>query len=306
MWNITNAMRRLERRKQTGRPVGRGKLVVGALLSVGVTGVIAIYWQHVRLEVKNERALMVACNKLDISAARSLFKSGVDASLPYISKGQESSKLTEIIRSILVRFGHHTPEPMSPICAVLDAAQSHWSSTGPATQIAEPMVEQLLKNGADPKATDPSGRDPLTLALIYGPEYAQIVQDLANSGANIQRAQTPGITRISAAVAAHNLPAYKILMQHGANVNLLNEVPALPLHPSLHQTPLMIAAYNHDIKFVQILLKDGADPSPKDQLSATALQYCRFHSEWYDSSYRIRCETMIRAASEARSKPGKQ
>lgn len=51
------------------------------------------------------------------------------------------------------------------------------------------------------------------------------------------------------------------------------------------KTPLMVAAQTQAPEIVELLLKAGADPKPKDKLGYTAEMIARWYGEWRMGAY---------------------
>ncbi|KAK6365891.1 general transcription repressor [Exophiala oligosperma] len=151
------------------------------------------------------------------------------------------------------------------------------------------VVRLLLNRGAD--VNGGRGYDtPLTFAAGNG--YIEVVRELLAAGADPNKMMNDGYSAARAAAAEGRLDFLKLLMEHGANINVPTS-PALPIAASMgHKevfehllasgadieardvnsyTALMGASAGGHQEMFEELLHRGADPSPVDEDGNTAL-----------------------------------
>ena len=85
------------------------------------------------------------------------------------------------------------------------------------------LVRSLYDAGADPNAVDLKGNTPLHMACFFGGD-ATFVQELltSNVGAHVNAADHNGNTALHFAASKGKLKEVAILIQHGANITLIN------------------------------------------------------------------------------------
>ncbi|KAJ9638045.1 general transcription repressor [Knufia peltigerae] len=151
------------------------------------------------------------------------------------------------------------------------------------------VVRLLLHRGAD--VNGGRGYDtPLTFAAGNG--YIEVVRELLAAGADPNKMMNDGYSAARAAAAEGRLDFLKLLMEHGANINVPTS-PALPIAASMgHKevfehllasgadmeardvnsyTALMGASGGGHQEISEELLRRGADPSAVDEDGNTAL-----------------------------------
>lgn len=127
-----------------------------------------------------------------------------------------------------------------------------------------PKAAQYLINqpGVDLDATNASGENALMIAALKG--YTDVLQALVKRGAEVNK---PGWTPLHYA-ATHagdaSAPMVAFLLEHHAYVDA--ESPN-------GSTPLMMAARYGDSRVVSLLLEAGADPSLRNQLGLSAVDF---------------------------------
>lgn len=148
------------------------------------------------------------------------------------------------------------------------------------------MVPLLLDYGADPNQLDECGRTPLIVAVQENKR--DIVQMLIDAGADINKGQLgrdkllypplwQAIRNDNSFERGGNLPMMKLLLSNGANVDQTDQWGHTPLWwRAYHGNPkearmllayganpnicLRVAAEMSQVRMVQILLENGADP----------------------------------------------
>lgn len=118
-----------------------------------------------------------------------------------------------------------------------------------------PIVELLLKNGADPRAVDRNHVTPLHYA-----NQAKIAELLIDRGARVNALTITGYTPLhyiaERGYGVHgSLSAVKtaeVLIKHGANINAMAKDGS---------TPLYKAVFNNKVDMAELLLRHGANPN---------------------------------------------
>ena len=124
-----------------------------------------------------------------------------------------------------------------------------------------PMVELLLKKGAEVDARDDYGRTPLKLAVRSNGNLA-MVKALLAAGADSMTRDERGRTPLHHASFIRNRAVCKVLLKAGANVKVLDNNGETPLH---------VAANRDNPVGVKFLLAAGADQDARDNGGNTPL-----------------------------------
>jgi uncharacterized protein len=154
-------------------------------------------------------------------------------------------------------------------------------------------VAALLRRGFDPNTRDPKGLPGLFLAVREpSPKVAQILIDWPQTNVEIRTAEDES-PLMMAAIKGH-LDLAKRLIARNADVNKTGWTPLhyaatrghlelirlfLDHHAYIDAespngtTPLMMAAHYGSLEAVKLLLDEGADPSLKNQLGLTAIDF---------------------------------
>jgi ankyrin repeat protein len=157
-----------------------------------------------------------------------------------------------------------------------------------ARENAVAAAEALLAGGANPNVADPDGTTALILAIINA--HYDLAATLVNKGANLDQADSVGMTPLYAAVDMntlafmHGRPSsrpsgelgpvdiVKLLLAQHAKPDLALSAPAMQRHNNLPNqnlgagtTPLMRAAKSGDVAVMKLLLAAGANPSLKQK-----------------------------------------
>jgi uncharacterized protein len=128
-------------------------------------------------------------------------------------------------------------------------------------------VKQLLRAGADVKASNRYGVFPISLACARA--NAEIVELLLASGAGANTALPEGETCLMSAAATGNLRAVSALLAHGADVNAKEGWKG--------QTALMWAAAEGHTAVVNALVEMGADVNARSKGGFTPLLFAVRH-----------------------------
>jgi uncharacterized protein len=156
-------------------------------------------------------------------------------------------------------------------------------------------VEQLLERGIDPNTPNPSGvpalmlalklptpavatallarpdikveirnaqdESPLMLAALHG--ALEICQTLITRDADVNK---PGWAPLHYAATNSHIPVIQLLLDHHAYIDAASPNGS---------TPLMMAAMYGNASAVKLLLESGADPSLKNDLGLTAIDFAQ-------------------------------
>jgi hypothetical protein len=130
-----------------------------------------------------------------------------------------------------------------------------WCTTG--------NIQPVLRAGANPNVRNDAGVPVLALAMFSNVEPA-VISLLVDSGADVNAVDNSGRTCLISAEECQgsHAPQYVgILLRAGAQVNVPDRQG---------WTPLMFAAYHHNIAFARTMLASGADPNMRNCDGRTA------------------------------------
>ena len=137
------------------------------------------------------------------------------------------------------------------------------------------VIEFLIANGADVNGSNAYGDTPLIYALIE--ERYDVAGLLVNAGADVNRPNAFGVTPFIGVCAEGNADLVKTFLRHGGNPN-----QSFPNRTSGGaeggNTPLSAASISGHLEVVDLLLRNGADPSIKDSADKNALDYAKENS----------------------------
>jgi len=122
------------------------------------------------------------------------------------------------------------------------------------------VVEKSLAQGYKPDTPDSEGRTILMYAAFNG--QTNIVERLIAAGANVNAQDKTGSTALMFAASGPFASTVQLLLDHGAKINTVDT--------NEHWSALMWAAAEGQTKVVELLLKNGADPSLKEADGDTA------------------------------------
>jgi ankyrin repeat protein len=122
------------------------------------------------------------------------------------------------------------------------------------------VVQLLLDQGADVKATDTRGETSLHVASRNG--HYEVVQLLLNQGADHKAACMKGGTSLHVASGNGHREVVQLLLEKGADVEAKD---------NLHRTPLYLASGNGHREVIQLLLDQGANVKAANKGGETSL-----------------------------------
>jgi ankyrin repeat protein len=192
-----------------------------------------------------------------------------------------------------------------------------------ATNGSAPLIDRLLKAGADPNAALTSAGDTaLMMAARTGTTDA--IRALVEAGANVNGTESwGGTTALHWAVSEGHADAAKALIAAGADVNtrsnyvapangrgfegrtpLANSADAKPVEfASGWLTPLMIAAREGNIELARVLVGAGADVNAAAGDGKTALAMAIFNGSYELGSYLVDQRAEVNKADAQRFTP---
>ncbi|HMF95069.1 MAG TPA: ankyrin repeat domain-containing protein [Vicinamibacterales bacterium] len=155
-----------------------------------------------------------------------------------------------------------------------------------AAAFQRPIVELLVTRGADCRAVNRRGAQPLHYAADtnhWQPDaQAATIDYLASVGADPNAADRGGATPLHRAVRTRSLPAVRSLLNAGANPRQPNESGSTPLHLAVQTTGRGGAGSEHarqqQAGIIALLLERGARATDRDGRGRTVRQSAI--SEW--------------------------
>lgn len=148
-----------------------------------------------------------------------------------------------------------------------------------AAAFRRPVAELLIAKGADPRARNRRGAEPLHYAADtnhWNPAaQAEVIQYLAAVGADPDALDGSGVAPIHRAVRTRSLPAVRALIEAGANPTLSNKSGSTPLHLAVQNTGRggsgSTQAREQQAAIVRLLLKRGAKVTDVDSSLASMI-----------------------------------
>jgi len=148
-------------------------------------------------------------------------------------------------------------------------------------------MERLIKNGADVHTRNDVNNTALHFAAGASPVSPTdhgspaAVAYLIRQGADVNAQNNTRITPLMDAVYNNNLESLKILLAHGADVNMVSKYNETALSAALLRTEGRADIYGNIYRAIASeLLRHGADPNFKDFTGRTLLQTAeKFHED---------------------------
>lgn len=120
------------------------------------------------------------------------------------------------------------------------------------------------------------GDTPLLLAAQSPENSREAVILLIESGADVNKANSFGVTPFIAFAGAFDVEVTRLAIEHGADINSQSQAGTVQVkEPTFGTTALMNAAKAGQTETVQLLLEHGADTSLTDSKGKTAVDYAR-------------------------------
>ncbi|HEV3146027.1 MAG TPA: ankyrin repeat domain-containing protein [Gemmataceae bacterium] len=141
-----------------------------------------------------------------------------------------------------------------------------------AAAFCRPMAELLVSHGADCRARNRQGAEPLHYAADanhWDPEaQADVIEYLTSIGADTNTMDKSGVAPLHRAVRTRSLKAVQALLDGGANPRKRNKSGSTPLHLAVQTTGRggsgSDEARRQQAGIIRLLLERGASPTDRD------------------------------------------
>jgi ankyrin repeat protein len=155
-----------------------------------------------------------------------------------------------------------------------------------AAAFRRPVAELLVAHGADCRAKNRRGAEPLHYAADanrWDPTaQAETIECLLSAGADPNALDSAGVAPLHRAVRTRSLPAVRALLDGGANPRAPNKAGSTPLHLAVQTTGRGGSGSEHarqqQTGIITLLLERGASPTDKDGRGKQVRQAAT--SEW--------------------------
>jgi ankyrin repeat protein len=149
-----------------------------------------------------------------------------------------------------------------------------------AAAFSRPMAELLLTHGADCRAKNRRGAEPLHYAADGGRRapraQAGVIEYLISMGAEPNAVDKTGVAPLHRAVRTRSLAAVRALLDGGAELRQPNKSGSTPLHLAVQNTGKSGSgsdeAHQQQAEIIKLLLARGARPTDKDSQGKTVKQ----------------------------------
>jgi ankyrin repeat protein len=143
------------------------------------------------------------------------------------------------------------------------------------------MAELLVANGADPRARNRRGAEPLHYAADGRPDVEywdpraqhDVIEYLIARGADANAHDNSGVAPLHRAVRTRSSAAVRALLENGAEPRLPNKSGSTPLHLAVQNTGRSAsgstAAKDEQRRIIALLLEHGARPTDTDTKGKT-------------------------------------
>ena len=158
-----------------------------------------------------------------------------------------------------------------------------------AAAFRRPVAELLMASGADCRARNRRGAEPLHYAAdanYWNPAtQAEVIAYLTSVGADPNALDRSGVAPLHRAVRTRSLLAVQALLDAGANPMQPNKAGSTPLHLAVQNTGRggsgSDRARQQQAEIIRLLLKRGARPTDRDRRGKQVYQAAA--SEWIRS-----------------------
>jgi ankyrin repeat protein len=141
-----------------------------------------------------------------------------------------------------------------------------------AAAFRRPVAELLVAHGADCRAKNRRGAEPLHYAADANrwepAAQAETIEYLLSAGADPNGLDNSGVAPLHRAVRTRSLPAVRALLNGGANPSAPNKSGSTPLHLAVQTTGRGGSGSEHarqqQTGIIRLLLERGARPTDKD------------------------------------------
>jgi ankyrin repeat protein len=145
---------------------------------------------------------------------------------------------------------------------------------------SRPMADLLISHGADCRARNRRGAEPLHYAADGGRRepraQARVIEYLISMGAEPNAVDKTGVAPLHRAVRGRSLAAVQALLDGGADPRKPNNAGSTPLHLAVQPTGKSGSgsdqAHRHQAAIIKLLLASGARPTDKDSQGKTVEQ----------------------------------
>jgi len=149
-----------------------------------------------------------------------------------------------------------------------------------AAAMSRPVAELLVSNGANCRAKNRRGAEPLHYASDGNRSeprsQAAVIEFLVSMGADPNAVDKSGVTPLHRAVRRRSAAAVKALLDGGAQPRLPNKSGSTPLHLAVQNTGASGSgsdeARRQQAAIIKLLLGRGAKPTDKDSQGKTVEQ----------------------------------
>jgi ankyrin repeat protein len=149
-----------------------------------------------------------------------------------------------------------------------------------AAAFSRPMAELLMTHGADCRARNRRGAEPLHYAADGGGREPQaqagVIEYLISMGAEPNAVDKTGVAPLHRAVRTRSVAAVKALLDGGAELRQPNKSGSTPLHLAVQNTGASGSgsdeARRQQAAIIKLLLARGARPTDKDSQGKTVKQ----------------------------------
>jgi ankyrin repeat protein len=149
-----------------------------------------------------------------------------------------------------------------------------------AAASSRPMAELLMTHGADCRARNRRGAEPLHYAADGGRRdpraQASVIEHLISMGAEPNAVDKTGVAPLHRAVRKRSLAAVRALLDGGANSRQPNKSGSTPLHLAVQNTGASGSgsdeAHQQQAAIIKLLLARGAKSTDKDSKGKTVKQ----------------------------------